>query len=109
MASATMTVRLDSQLKGRLDKLAGLTHRSKSFLAAEAISEYIAIQEWQISEIKNGIAEADSGQLIDHSALVKYWKKKHAPFSGQRALNEIWSKLKNILLKIIRMQLLILY
>lgn len=78
MTSATMTVRLDNRLKARLDKLAGLTHRSKSFLAAEAISEYLKIQEWQINEIKRGIAEADAGQLVDHSSIVKYWEKKHA-------------------------------
>jgi predicted transcriptional regulator len=78
MTSATMTVRLNDQLKGRLDKLAGLTHRSKSFLAAEAISAYIKIQEWQINEIKKGIAEADSGQLVDHRNIVEYWEKKRA-------------------------------
>ncbi len=78
MSSVTMTVRLDDQLKMRLDKLADLTNRSKSFLAVEAISEYLKIQEWQINEIKKGIAEADSGQLVDHSDIVKYWKKKHA-------------------------------
>lgn len=78
MTSATMTVRLDDRLKVRLDKLAGLTHRSKSFLAAEAISKYLEIQEWQINEIKKGISEADSGQLVDHSSIVKYWEKKRA-------------------------------
>lgn len=78
MTSATMTVRLDNKLKVQLDKLAELTHRSKSFLAAEAISEYIAVQEWQINEIKKGIAEADSGQFADHSTIVKYWEKKRA-------------------------------
>jgi RHH-type transcriptional regulator, rel operon repressor / antitoxin RelB len=78
MNSATMTIRLDEQLKERLDKLAVFTHRSKSFLAAEAISEYLKMQEWQINEIKNGIAEADSGQLVDHSSIVKYWERKRA-------------------------------
>lgn len=78
MASATMTLRLDDQLRMRLDKLAEITHRSKSFLAAEAISEYLATQEWQINEIKKGIAEADAGQLVDHNSVVEYWEKKRA-------------------------------
>lgn len=73
-----MTIRLDSKLKLRLEKLAGLTHRSKSFLAAEAISKYLEIQEWQMNEIKKGLAEADAGELIDHSRIVKYWEKKRA-------------------------------
>jgi RHH-type transcriptional regulator, rel operon repressor / antitoxin RelB len=78
MTSITMTVRLDDQLKVRLDKLAEVTHRSKSFLAAEAISKYLEIQEWQLSEIKTGISEADSGQLVDHSTIASYWEKKRA-------------------------------
>lgn len=78
MTSATMTVRLDDKLKVRLDKLSCVTHRSKSFLAAEAISKYLEIEEWQIKEIKKGISEADSKQLVDHSSIVKYWEKKRA-------------------------------
>ncbi|MBS0351889.1 MAG: CopG family ribbon-helix-helix protein [Proteobacteria bacterium] len=78
MTSITMTVRLDDQLKVRLEKLAEVTHRSKSFLAAEAISKYLEIQEWQLSEIKTGISEADSGQLVDHSTIASHWEKKRA-------------------------------
>ncbi|TAK76820.1 MAG: ribbon-helix-helix protein, CopG family [Gammaproteobacteria bacterium] len=78
MTSTTMTVRLDDQLKTRLDKLAELTHRSKSFLAAEAINEYLKIQEWQINDITKSIAEADAGQLVDHDSVVKHWEKKRA-------------------------------
>jgi predicted transcriptional regulator len=73
-----MTIRLNNRLKVRLDKLAGVTHRSKSFLAAEAISKYLEIQEWQIKEIKAGVAEADAGQLVDHADIAKHWGKKRA-------------------------------
>ena len=36
--STTMTVRLEDDVKDRLDVLAEATQRSKSFLAAEALS-----------------------------------------------------------------------
>jgi RHH-type rel operon transcriptional repressor/antitoxin RelB len=78
MTSITMTVRLDDQLKVRLDKLAEVTHRSKSFLAAEAINEYLEIQEWQLSEIKTGISEANAEQLVDHNTIANYWEQKRA-------------------------------
>lgn len=42
------------------------------------MSEYLKIQEWQISEIKKGIAETDAGQLIGHDNIIKYWEKKRA-------------------------------
>ena len=78
MSSITMTVRLDSKLKTRLSKLANATSRTPSYLASEAISEYLKNHEWQLSEIKKGIAEADAEQLIDHKEIVKMWEKKYA-------------------------------
>ena len=55
-----MTIRLEPELKSRLDKLATATHRSKSFLASEAVREYIELNEWQIQELKTAIKEADA-------------------------------------------------
>ena len=76
MSSTTMTIRLDHESKNRLDKLAEITHRSKSFLASEAINQYIKIQEWQMSEIQQGIEEAEAGQLVDHENILNYWENK---------------------------------
>ena len=39
--SSILTLRVDSKLKKKLDKLAKTTKRSRSFLAAEAIREYV--------------------------------------------------------------------
>jgi len=73
--STTMTIRLDPELKSRLDKLAASTHRSKSFLAAEAVREFIEINEWQINEIKDAVKEADDGDFSsDHEALTIFNK-----------------------------------
>lgn len=44
--STTMTVRLDDDVKDRLDHLAEATNRSKSYLAAEAIRDFVEINEW---------------------------------------------------------------
>ena len=38
-----LTLRLDGALRGKLDKLATATRRSRSFLAAEAIRAYPAL------------------------------------------------------------------
>ena len=49
MTSSTFTIRVDEAAKARLEALALSTGRSRSFLAAEAISEYLAVNEWQIA------------------------------------------------------------
>lgn len=63
LRSTTMTLRLESRLKKQLDKLSHSTRRSRSFLAGEAIRDYVDLHEWQIEEIKKGIREADRGEF----------------------------------------------
>lgn len=75
--STTMTIRLEDQVKERLDRLAESTQRSKSFLAAEAIREFVENNEWQISEIRGAIKEANAGDFAtdkEVAALARKWK-----------------------------------
>jgi RHH-type transcriptional regulator, rel operon repressor / antitoxin RelB len=75
--STTMTVRLEDEVKDRLDILAEATRRSKSFLAAEAIRAYVENNEWQIGEIQAALKEADAGDVASDkevAALGKKWK-----------------------------------
>ncbi len=72
--STTITVRIDKSVKKRLEAAAARVRRSKSFLAAEAIEEYLAVQDWQVEAIKKGIAAADRGEAVPHER-VKAWAK----------------------------------
>jgi predicted transcriptional regulator len=74
--STTMTIRIEDDVKDRLDRLAESTQRSKSFLAAEAIREFVENNEWQIGEIRAAVKEANSGDFAserDVAALAKKW------------------------------------
>jgi RHH-type transcriptional regulator, rel operon repressor / antitoxin RelB len=66
-----LTLRLDGGLTGKLDKLAGATRRSRSFLAAEAIREYVALNSWQIEEIHKALAEADNGEFATEDEIKR--------------------------------------
>jgi predicted transcriptional regulator len=59
--TTTLSLRIDEEVKQRLDRLAESTQRSKSFLAAEAIAAYVDANAWQIEEIKQRLQEARSG------------------------------------------------
>lgn len=69
--STTMTIRLEPELKQRLDRLAEATHRSKSFLAAEALRDFVELNEWQIQEVKEAIQEADEGDYASEQTVSK--------------------------------------
>ena len=73
--STTMTIRLEPELKSRLDKLSAATRRSKSFLAAEAVREFIEINEWQIEEIKDAVKEADANDFASDQEVQTAFNK----------------------------------
>jgi predicted transcriptional regulator len=69
--STTMTIRLEPELKQRLDRLAEVTQRSKSFLAAEALRDFVELNEWQLGEIKDAVKEADDGDFATDREIGK--------------------------------------
>ncbi len=74
--STTMTIRLEPELKSRLDKLASATRRSKSYLASEAVRAFIELNEWQIQELQKALKEADAGDFArgqDVDAVFDKW------------------------------------
>lgn len=72
--SEVVTVRLTSDLKAKLDSLSASTQRSKSWLAAEAISQYVEQEAWQIRSIEEAVSLADSpdAEWIEGTA-VEAW------------------------------------
>jgi RHH-type transcriptional regulator, rel operon repressor / antitoxin RelB len=75
-----ISVRVPTAVAAKLEALASSTDRSKSYLAAQAIEEYITTQEWQIATIKEGIKSADAGEFVDHAKVVDWlnsWGTEH--------------------------------
>lgn len=77
--TTTLSVRIDSETKKRLDALAKRSKRSKSFLAGEAIVAYVESEEWQLGELHAGVAELESGQEVSHEKVSKWLKSWGKP------------------------------
>ena len=61
-----------------LDRLAEKTERSRSWIAAKAIEDYIALNAWQIAKIEAGIAAADRGEFADADDVARVVRKYSA-------------------------------
>ncbi len=70
-----MTLRIEPELKDRLSKLASATHRSRSFLAGQAINDFIELNEWQIQELQEAIKEADAGEFASKKEVDDIFDK----------------------------------
>jgi predicted transcriptional regulator len=68
----TLSIRIDTETKKRLDALSRRSRRSKSFLAAEAIAAYVDVEEWQLGEIQQGVADLESGKQVSHDRIAKW-------------------------------------
>jgi predicted transcriptional regulator len=67
--TAAFTIRLDDETLAKLDALAADTDRSRNWLAAKAIENYVELNSWQIARIKEGIAQADRGEFATEEEL----------------------------------------
>jgi predicted transcriptional regulator len=65
-----MTIRLDGEVKKKLGRLSESTHRSKSYLAAEAVASYVDRELEIVEGITRGLADADAGRVIPHDEAM---------------------------------------
>jgi predicted transcriptional regulator len=63
MAAKKISVRLPEALYNQIEALSKATARTKSFLAVDALTNYVQSESWQIHDIHEGIKEADAGEF----------------------------------------------
>ena len=69
-ASTTLTIRVSPELKEKLGKLAAVTRRSNSFLAAEALSAFVDRELEIMAGIMEGIEDMENGDLVPHEEAM---------------------------------------
>ena len=80
MAAAPFSVRLDEDIKVRLEKEAVREDRSASYIVQKALEEYLDYQEFFRREMEAAIAEADKGVFISYEkikARMESWDTDH--------------------------------
>ena len=68
--SETVTVRLSPETKARLDELAIQTRRTKSFLAGEAIADYVEREMKIVAAIQRGLDDVAAGRVVPHDEAI---------------------------------------
>jgi len=67
--SATLSIRLRSETKKRLAKLARVSGRSSNFLVSDAVESYVAYQERMLAELRQSDREVKSGHYVKHEDM----------------------------------------
>jgi predicted transcriptional regulator len=72
------TIRLTPELDKQVTKIAEAINRPKSWVIEQAIKDFVAVQEWHLAAIDEGIRDADAGRVVPHedvAAWVRSWGK----------------------------------
>jgi predicted transcriptional regulator len=69
MQQKTVTFRAPRDKIKALDALAALQQRDRSFVLNEAVDQYLALNDYHIALTKEGIRQADAGQLTPHEEV----------------------------------------
>ena len=67
---SVMSVRLPDEVEQQLGQLAQSTGRTKSWLANQAIKDYLAREAWQITEVEAVLREADAGDFVSEKEMM---------------------------------------
>lgn len=70
MSSTTMTIRLPLDVSDKLSRLAKGTDRSRSYLAAAALSAYVDRELEIIEGIQQGLDDVEAGRVVPHEQVV---------------------------------------
>lgn len=73
------TVRVPDETAAKLDKLAEKLDRPRSFVAAQAIEDFVEREAWQLAEIEAGLADADRGDFATSAELAQVVAKYVKP------------------------------
>ena len=75
MTTRTINVRLPESLYNQIEALAKATARTKSFLAIDALTNYVQSESWQIRDIHEGLKEADAGEFASDEQVKAVFDK----------------------------------
>lgn len=78
-AEKMLNVRLPADLHSQLERLVQATGRTKSFLTVEALKGYVEQENWQLADIKAGLAEADAGEFATEEEVNAVFDKYRHP------------------------------
>lgn len=74
-----MSVRLEAALNAQVTATAVALDRPKSWVIEQAVRDFVAVQEWQLAAIEEGIKSADEGRIAPHEDVVAWVRSGGGP------------------------------
>jgi predicted transcriptional regulator len=79
MPDTTISLNLPDALDEKLSEVATALNRPKSWVVEQAVREFVALQDWHLAAIDEGIAAADAGKLVTNEDVVSWVRSWGTP------------------------------
>ncbi|MFM8608452.1 MAG: CopG family ribbon-helix-helix protein [Hyphomicrobiales bacterium] len=67
----SFTIRVPDAVAEQLDRIATKLDRSRAYVAAQAIEDFVEREAWQLMEIEAGLGEADRGEFASAAEFAE--------------------------------------
>ncbi len=67
-----LTIEVPVAVEERLEEVARASSRSKRSLIQGALITFLDLYDWQVEAIRQGLADADAGRVVDHEAVAAW-------------------------------------
>jgi predicted transcriptional regulator len=64
-----MELKISPALQAKIERIAAQQGRDSESLVQEALERLVDYDEWFLREVEKGLAQVQSGQVIDHSEI----------------------------------------
>lgn len=76
--SVNVSIRMDEGMLQAIDEIAKSLDRDRNSLINEAIKNYLEMHQWQIEQVRRGVADAEAGRTLSHEQVKKRVLERHA-------------------------------
>ena len=86
LKDSQVSIRLPNELKDKMETYAQLTGRTKSYVAMEALSDYLDWRIPQIEDLKAAVAAADAGDFATDDEVRRVFTPRAAAPPARKPL-----------------------
>ena len=80
---SVVSVRLDSEVVSQLDELAGEMQRSRSFLIAQAVREFVEREYASLVAVREGEADIEAGRSLEGDKVRAWFEELKGGRTGE--------------------------
>ena len=74
----TISFRIEASKKNRIDALAAIQDRDRSYVINEALNTYLELMDWQSAHVEEGLWQAEAEEFASDeevAATFKLWQQ----------------------------------